>query len=243
MLVFIFSWILLLIISILTVLIFSTVRISIEKLEIKNKEVYTEKIDFDDLWKYLDINFSVKIGLYFLNTIKILQYKINKEKAKRLHIDEKIKSLTYEKVREEVSLDFDKDMLKKVKKLNFKIKKFDLNLKIGAKGPIATSYIVAIISIMVSIVLAQLIKKVNPNAHKYEITPLYVNKNKMKLNLNCIIYAELVHIIYVIFIFIRKRRVKIDERTSNRGIDDDSDGQYSGYGGRKYNNRRANTNI
>ena len=240
---FIFYWALFFILVILLILLFSTIRISVKELDIKNREFDEEKVDFDDLWKYLDIDFYVNISVYFLNVIKIFEYKLNKRKAKKLHIDEKVKKIKFKQVEEEVKLDFDKEILNKIKKINFKIKKFKLYLQIGTKSPVATSYLVAIISIVVSMILANLIKKVDPINHNYKITPLYVNKNKVNLNLNCIIYTKLVHIMFVIFIFLRKRRVKIYERASNRRIDDDSYGQYSRHGRRKYNNRRANTSI
>lgn len=243
-LVFFVYWFLIFIFSILVILLLSTIRFSIKDLEIENKEFKEEKIEFDNLWKYLNLDFCVTVSLHFLNTIKIFQYTFDKRQAKKLHVGEKIKDLNYKKVRQEVKLDFDREIFNKIKKINFKIKKFKLYLKIGTKSPITTSYLVAIVSIIISIGLANFIKKVNPNNHKYEISPLYVKKNKINLNLDCIIYAKLLHIIYVIFIFLRRRRVKIyEQRTSNRRINDNSNGQYSGYGRCKYNNRRANTNI
>ena len=243
MLVFILYYILFFIILLSLVLLLSSLRVSVKNVNISNKEYDELKIDFDELWKYIDIDFSIKLELYFLNIIKIFKYTFNKEKVLKTGIDEKIKRMDYDELKKEIEVDFDAEIINKIKKVDIKMKEFDLKLKIGTKSPIISSYLVAIISMIFSVFLSKIIKKVEPKKHKYSINPLYLNRNTFNIKLNCIFYTNLVHIIYIVFIFLRKRRVKIYERTSNRRFNDNSNEQYSRYGRCKYNNRGANSNI
>lgn len=49
--------------------------------------------------------------------------------------------------------------------------------------------------------------------------PMYRFGNSINLSLNCIINVKMVHIIYVIYILLKKGMIK-NERTSNRGAYD-----------------------
>ena len=237
---FIVVWIFVFLLSIITIMLLSTIRFKITNVKIKNKEYKEEKIDLNDLWKYIDLDFNISVSIYFLNIIKIFEYRFNTQKAKKLKLDEKVKRLHYDDVKREVELDFDKSMIKPLKHL--RLKELNLNIDIGTSNSILTSYIVAVIATILSIFLARIIKN-NVNKHKYRVNPIYTNKNILNIKLNCIFFTKMVHIIYIIVIFLRKRRVKIYERTSNRRTNVNSDGQYTRYGRREYNNRGTNTNI
>ena len=53
--------------------------------------------------------------------------------------------------------------------------------------------------------------------YNYTIEPIYQNKNIYKIQFNCIIQVKMVHIINVIYIFLKKGRSDLNERTtSNR---------------------------
>jgi hypothetical protein len=64
--------------------------------------------------------------------------------------------------------------------------------------------------------LSNMIKEFQKQKHKYTITPVYADKNIIKINLNCIIKIKMIHIICVLYILMKKRRVEKHERTSNR---------------------------
>ena len=93
---------------------------------------------------------------------------------------------------------------------------FKTNIKIGTEDIIFTSFIVTILSSLLGIGLAKAIKKYTENKFYYSILPVYGKNNMLDIDLNCIINVKLVHIIYVIYMFSKKRSEKKYERTSNR---------------------------
>ena len=66
----------------------------------------------------------------------------------------------------------------------------------------------------------------NSKENRFIINPLYINKNLLNLELNCIFETKLIHIIYVIYILNEKRRDDKNVRTSNRRSYGYSYGQY-----------------
>ena len=112
--------------------------------------------------------------------------------------------------------DFSFQDLKLLKKIKPNVSLLNLELKIGTEDAILTSFIVFLISTGISILLPHVIKRYDKNKYKYLITPLYFQKNLYQIKLNCIIEIKLVHIINMIYIFIKKRRSDKNERTSNR---------------------------
>ena len=90
--------------------------------------------------------------------------------------------------------------LKTRKKINFKINSFKTVIEIGTDNCLFTTYLVAIISILISVILGIY---ANPKEHLdnfyYNINPVY-NSFFARLELNCIIDVKLVHIIYILYI-------------------------------------------
>ena len=186
---------------ILLIILLSSIHLKIEKLVVSNENI-TNKIKFE---------YSAFLELFFINKIKILSIKIDEKKLKRLNIKQKIKNMNLKRDM------FSKKEIKKILDiLNINLSEVNINLKIGTQNAIFTSAIVTIISTILGIVLAKLIKKYDRSKHKYEIIPIYQNENQIKLFLNCIIQVKLVHIICVIYLLIKKRRVKKNGRASNR---------------------------
>lgn len=81
---------------------------------------------------------------------------------------------------------------------------------------ILTSAIITALASIIGIGLARIIEIYNKEKYSYEIYPIYQNKNLIKLDLNCIIKVKMVHIISIIYLIVKKRRVEKSERTSNR---------------------------
>lgn len=107
-----------------------------------------------------------------------------------------------------------KKIFNKLKKANIKLEKLDLKVAIGLEDCVITSYVVGLLSAIISNVLPYIYnKKNNVKNYNYQVMPIY-NKFFSKLQLNCIISAKLVHIIFIILL-IRKGSKKY-ERTSNR---------------------------
>ena len=97
-----------------------------------------------------------------------------------------------------------------------RISMVNLDAKIGLIDGILTSASVAILSTIVSIVLSLLIKDYKQDNINYKIIPIYSNEITVKIFLSCIIEVKLVHIIYMIYVILKKGSVKLNERTSNR---------------------------
>ena len=72
------------------------------------------------------------------------------------------------------------------------------------------------ISSIISIILARNIETYDKTKYKYIITPKFEDETIVKIKLNYKIDIKIVHIINVIYMLIKKRSVKYDERASNR---------------------------
>ncbi len=205
-------------ILLLSCIIFSTLRICIQRMNFSNAN--SSKIKYDYL---------IFFDLYFLNQIKILRLKANPEKIKKLNqkmkIDEKIKKADFKKMKEDLPTKEEANKL--YKKLNIKLENFHLKLELGTYDVIITSAIITILSSLLGIAIAKVIEHYDRQKYEYIMIPIYQNKNIVKLSLNCIIQVKVVHIINIIFTLIRKRKEKEkDERTSNRRSYDYSYEQY-----------------
>ena len=86
------------------------------------------------------------------------------------------------------------------------------------------------ISILISNILPFLVEKEDYNNCKYNVNPIYLNKNLYKISFNCIIQEKMVPIINILFKIINKGRSHKYERTSNRRSYDYSNEQFAKYG-------------
>ena len=194
-------------IVIIEILLLSNIRI-----EIKNLRISTEKYN----GRFLDDNYKITISLWGLRKIHFLKIEITKEKLERLNIKNKIKNsmkkINIETLKNKSDLSFYN--MKKAKKYLPKIAYINLIANIGTEDAILTSYIVAIIASIFGILLKNTIA--NSNKNIFIINPIYLNKNLLNLELNCIFETKLIHIIYIIYILNKKRRDDKNVRTSNR---------------------------
>lgn len=199
-LVFIGIFIILTIIS----LILSTISIRVERLELSNYNT-------EDKIKY---NYEIYFELYFFNKIKTLSIKVDKERLNKVNVKQKIENMNFKRIQKD--LPSKEDTKKIMKKLNIEIEQLGLKVEIGTVDVIITSAIVAILATIIGIGVARVVKKYEKEKYNYEIYPIYQNKNLIKVNLNCIIKVKVVHIISIIYLLLKKRRVEKYERTSNR---------------------------
>ena len=188
----IFAWLML--------IVFSTLRIKIEKFEISN--ILQPNIVYD---------YKINIGFYFLNTVKVLGFNINKSKLEHSEIFHKINFQEVEK-----TVELDKDLLVHLKGIKPTLEALNLKLDLGTEDAVITSIVIFAISTLLSIGLPHIVKPKNYKDINYEITPLYQGKNLFNLSLNCIISVKMVHIMSIIYIYLQKRREENYERTSNR---------------------------
>ena len=156
-------------------------------------------------------SYVIKISLNIFNNIKWLWISLDSKKVKKLV--SKIPEIDIKKIES----DFTLEDIKVLKKLYLNVSKFKLYAILGLENPIATAFLVAILSSSISIAIPRFIKKWNKENYEYKIQPIYNNQNLYKIRLNCIIELKIVHIINVIYILTKKGKSDKNERTaSNR---------------------------
>ena len=152
--------------------------------------IHTSKIGIDIKNLIIDtdaeekINEDGKIYVYLLLFNKIKLFRKN------------VRNIQMKDVKFEAS-DFDIKILKNkdikinylelIQNINIDIRKIDLDLQIGTENAGITAILVGILSGILGII----IKK-----PKYQILPIYANKNLLKINLNGIFTIYLMHYIY-----------------------------------------------
>ena len=177
---------------------FSTIRIQVENFEASNIENMKKPK-----------NYKIKIALYLFNKIKWIWISLDDKKIQKISQKSKWNEVDIKKY-------VDVKDIKLVKKLSPKISFLNLKVKLGTFDIVATTYLVAILSTFVAVLLPYTIKKYKKENYYYEILPVYSDKNLYEIKLNCIIEEKMVHIISIVYALLKKRRVDKNERTSNR---------------------------
>lgn len=177
---------------------FSTIRIQVENFEASNMENMKKPK-----------NYKIKIALYLFNKIKWIWISLDDKKIQKISQKSKWNEVDKKKY-------VDVKDIKLVKKLSPKISFLNLKVKLGTFDIVATTYLVAILSTFVAVLLPYTIKKYKKENYYYEILPVYSDKNLYEIKLNCIIEEKMVHIISIVYALLKKRRVDKNERTSNR---------------------------
>lgn len=202
-------------------LIFFMICLSNLEIEIKEFKLDTKNIKYKKLEEYL-----IYIKIKLLDKFTWLKIKINHKRIKKLRKTSLIKLNLFRKISNFYTMEntilenrkeiFTKENLRYFKDLKITIKKLDLYLKISTGFPNLTVYAVAVISSIISIILAKTIKDYSKDKYKYIVFPMYELKPAIKISLNCIINVKMVHIINIIYMLKKKRSVRNDERTSDR---------------------------
>lgn len=199
-LVFIFLGLLIIISILFLIFITSTLKIKIENLQIGNYKNNREYRAF--------------LQLYFLNKIKIFSIRINNERIRKMYSSKQIEKIDFNKIKENIPIN--RETLSIIKELKLEIEKLDLEINIGIEDAVLTSYLVAVIASLISILLPHFVKSRNNKKIKYVVEPIY-NKTKFNMYLDSIISIKIVHIIYIIYQLVKKgKERKNNERTSNR---------------------------
>ena len=172
------------------------------------------KINIDTIKLENNNNRDIKmfLDIYFLNKFKLARIKLDNIKFNK--IKNKLKEKEIKISNKDKKID---DILKyAIKNKNVNIAKLNLDMKIGLIDGIATSISIAVLSTVISIFLSRLVKEYSKDNICYKIIPIYSNEITIKILLSCIIEVKLVHIIYMIYVLLKKGRVRVNERTSNR---------------------------
>jgi len=196
-----FLYVFLLIIAFNIMMLLSTIKIEIKDLDFilpKKEKNQNEK------------NYKIFIKFYFLKFFRIFKISITDEKIRKKKINELIQSLDIIKDKNI----FEIKIIDGLKRLNIKLEKLDLKVYLGTEDAAITAILIGIISSGLGIILRN--KTENLNNAKFETIPIYQDKNYLKIYLNSIFKTNMIHIIYIIYILIKKGRVEENVRTSNR---------------------------
>lgn len=151
----------------------SKIGIEVENLVINTENSKGEKInDESKIYVYLLIFNKIKL---FKKDVK--QLNLSDVKLKNGGIDIKILK----------NKDFKINYLELIQNIDIDIKQIDLYAQIGTENAAFTAIFVGIISSLIGVILKK---------PKYQIVPIYLNKNLLKIKLNCIISVYLMQYIY-----------------------------------------------
>lgn len=199
----VFFILLCILILVFVILIFSSVKVKIDKFEFINKEVTDMKI---------------VISLAFLNKINLFKITLNKSRLNKIEHNRNVRKIV-KRIQERLIKDykymhnFERKSIKEILEIfkYFNISNVEIDAKIGTEDSIFTSFVVTAISIIITFFIAR--KVVNT---RYKILPVYINENYLNLSIKCIISIKLVHIISIIKELERKDRDKKNGRAINR---------------------------
>ena len=192
----------------------STLKIQIKNLETSNINQINNK------------NEELIISLWALDKIKWINIHLDKKRLKKINKKIHLEKIDIKKLENNFKL----SDLKQISKLQIKISKLNLYLKLGTGDAVLTAYFISIIASLISIILPHVAKKIERKNYKYYIEPLYSNQYSYEIKFNCIIEVKMVHIINTIYSLIKKGRSDLYERTSNRRTYGYGHEQYSRYG-------------
>ena len=197
-----------LLVILLLIIIFMTAKIEIK---IINLVINTQSNN------HINDKYEIILKLNILEKLPIIKFKITKKKLskmqKRFQMNEKIKKLEKDILNNKDKIDFKFiDMVKELRKSMY-IKKLNLEMQFGTENAFLTAMLVAIFSSILSIGISNMY--VRKNSIKYQVKPIYIDQNFIKIVISGIFQIKLIHIINIIYVF-NKKGGKKDERTSDR---------------------------
>ena len=151
------------------------------------------------------------IKIYVYNKIYIWKINLNK-------LNKKYTSRIGSSFKNQLSMQsIKKTVLLLRKECLLDIEKLDIKASICMSDAILTSYFTCLISSLIPITIKVLNFKINTHKFRYEITPLYVSKNVLDVDIKCIFSVNLIHNILIIWKL--RREWRSDEhgrKSSNR---------------------------
>ena len=136
-----------------------------------------------------------------------LNFPINKEKLAWLYvkIKEKEASMDLNKVKKDIEQDFkiiyeDVELRKLIFSTKLNLEKFNANIALGSRDFLLTSYLVAVVSIVISNILPHIIspKKDVARIIHYRIVPIYKEEDIYNIHLSLTINTKILHLLNII---------------------------------------------
>ena len=156
----------------------------------------------------IDKSFNITLTMKFLKRITILKIELNKDKFKEKSIKENFNKIE-NRLREKDNLELDN--ITALKYLKISLKEFNLKVLIGIEDASINAIFVGLASTLISVALGTMAQ--NEDKYMWKVTPMY-QRNVLKINLDCIFTLKLTHIIYTIYVLVKKGDK--NGRTSNR---------------------------
>ena len=170
----------------------SKLEIIIDNLDIETERKEKIKKDFD-----------IYVKIIAFNRIPILKINLKKIKSKNISFGRVLEEAKKLEEKTNKSLEI-RELIKGLRNFDFEIKRAKLKLELGTEDAAITAISVGIIASVLGIILKK---------QKFEILPIYQNKNILKLKLDCIFRVNLIHYIYKTIL---KGRDKNERKSSNR---------------------------
>ena len=204
------------IITIILIVLNLAFLISLSKIELDIKNLQMNNIDKKRNNEKIQIKISLKIG-----EIRWIHIKIDKRKLSTIYAKMKKKqykkNITNKDIQKQAIQDMktfikSKNIKQSIKNIKIKIEKLDTKISIGTKNYITTSYLVAILSIIISNTLPHFIdKKTNLSQEIfYKIQPIYNPINIYDIQGNIRISTKISIIIKNIYqIKVNKKKINV----------------------------------
>ena len=191
-----------LVFCIVGILVLLVTLILISKLELKINRLDISNIDKHKNNEKLSLQISLLIGKF-----KWFRITINKDKLARIYvkIKEKEASMDLNKVKKDIEQDFkiifeDAELRKLIFSTKLSLEKFNANIALGSRDILLTSYLVAVVSIVISNILPHIIspKKDVARIIHYRIVPIYKEEDIYNIHLSLTINTKILHLLNII---------------------------------------------
>lgn len=191
-----------LVFCIVGILVLLVTLILISKLELKINRLDISNIDKHKNNEKLSLQISLLIGKF-----KWFRITINKDKLARIYVKIKEKEATMDlnKVKKDIEQDFkiifeDAELRKLIFSTKLSLEKFNANIALGSRDFLLTSYLVAVVSIVISNILPHIIspKKDMARIIHYRIVPIYKEEDIYNIHLSLTINTKILHLLNII---------------------------------------------
>lgn len=191
-----------LVFCIVGILVLLVTLILISKLELKINRLDISNIDKHKNNEKLSLQISLLIGKF-----KWFRITINKDKLARIYVKIKEKEATMDlnKVKKDIEQDFkiifeDAELRKLIFSTKLSLEKFNANIALGSRDFLLTSYLVAVVSIVISNILSHIIspKKDVTRIIHYRIVPIYKEEDIYNIHLSLTINTKILHLLNII---------------------------------------------
>lgn len=191
-----------LVFCIVGILVLLVTLILISKLELKINRLDISNIDKHKNNEKLSLQISLLIGKF-----KWFRITINKDKLARIYVKIKEKEATMDlnKVKKDIEQDFkiifeDAELRKLIFSTKLSLEKFNANIALGSRDFLLTSYLVAVVSIVISNILPHIVspKKDMARIIHYRIVPIYKEEDIYNIHLSLTINTKILHLLNII---------------------------------------------